>query len=199
MDEPLSNLDAKLREDLRFELRQLQGKLKITTIYVTHDQIEALAMSNQIAIMHKGKIVQQGSPREIIKNPTNQFTADFIGSTNFFYGVVEKANGSHGNRCVNTAQGRLDCNIPNEIPDGASVRVTIRPRNIQISEGMKKDQNNVFCGRIIETAFLGDYMDCQLELGNLVIRFYCDPKLPMNSGDSVCIYLPYEFCTVIQE
>src|SRR5438876_8807945 len=80
LDEPLSNLDAKLREQMRMELRQLQRTLRLTTLYVTHDQVEALAMSNVVAVMHQGRIMQTGAPREIYERPANRFVAEFIGS-----------------------------------------------------------------------------------------------------------------------
>src|SRR5512132_3497553 len=88
LDEPLSNLDAKLRERMRFELKRLQRELGITTVYVTHDQSEALALSHSIAVMNAGRIEQLGTPREVYERPRNQFVADFIGSTNFVAGDV---------------------------------------------------------------------------------------------------------------
>src|SRR6185312_12427087 len=94
LDEPLSNLDAKLRERMRVELRELQRRLRITTVYVTHDQIEALSMSNVIAVMSGGKIVQEGSPREIYLQPKTKFVANFIGSTNQMTGQVTKLEGN---------------------------------------------------------------------------------------------------------
>ena len=88
LDEPLSNLDAKLRELMRFELKRLQRELKITTVYVTHDQSEALALSHHIAVMNAGRIQQIGTPREIYERPQTQFVADFVGTTNFVDGTV---------------------------------------------------------------------------------------------------------------
>src|SRR3954452_8384211 len=88
LDEPLSNLDAKLRHHLRFELKRLQRELKITTVYVTHDQSEALALSHEIAVMSEGRIQQIGSPRDIYERPGSAFVADFVGSTNFLDGSV---------------------------------------------------------------------------------------------------------------
>src|SRR5437762_4414123 len=96
LDEPLSNLDAKLRERMRFELKRLQRELGITTVYVTHDQSEALALSHSIAVMNKGRIEQIGPPREIYERPINQFVADFIGSTNFLDATVSGAEGGAG-------------------------------------------------------------------------------------------------------
>src|SRR5262245_3245869 len=88
LDEPLSNLDAKLREKMRFELKRLQRDLKITTVYVTHDQTEALALSHEIGVMNQGRIQQIGRPRDVYEHPVNQFVADFVGNTNFLDGVT---------------------------------------------------------------------------------------------------------------
>src|SRR5438552_818905 len=96
LDEPLSNLDAKLRERMRFELKRLQRELKITTVYVTHDQSEALALSHQIAVMNEGRIQQIGKPRDVYERPANQFVADFVGNTNFIEGTVGGVGASGG-------------------------------------------------------------------------------------------------------
>ncbi len=93
LDEPLSNLDAKLREQMRVELKRLQKRLGITTVYVTHDQSEALALSDEIAVFNAGRIVQRGTPQDIYRHPKSQFVADFIGSANFLNGMVKEAAG----------------------------------------------------------------------------------------------------------
>src|SRR5215212_7465054 len=103
LDEPLSNLDAKLRERMRFELKRLQRELGITTIYVTHDQAEALALSHEIAVMSEGQIVQIGSPRDIYERPRTKFVADFIGTTNFLDGTVLGRDGREDIVRVGTA------------------------------------------------------------------------------------------------
>src|SRR5215470_11608637 len=106
LDEPLSNLDAKLRDAMRTELKRLQRELNLTTIYVTHDQSEALALSHEIAVMNEGKVVQIGSPRQIYEQPANRFVADFVGQTNFVGGTVTALEGA--GRCrVRTALGEL--------------------------------------------------------------------------------------------
>src|SRR5947207_4037003 len=110
LDEPLSNLDAKLRERMRFELRELQRRLRITTLYVTHDQIEALSMSNVIAVMNSGVIVQEGAPREIYLQPKSKFVANFIGSTNQLAGRVARIDGN-GVGSVKTDNGAISCQI----------------------------------------------------------------------------------------
>ncbi|MCW2635604.1 MAG: iron transporter ATPase, partial [Blastococcus sp.] len=107
LDEPLSNLDAKLRELMRFELKRLQRELKITTVYVTHDQSEALALSHQIAVMNQGRIQQIGTPRQIYERPANQFVADFVGTTNFLDGTVLGPDGSSDLYVIDTEIGQL--------------------------------------------------------------------------------------------
>ena len=108
LDEPLSNLDAKLREAMRFEFKRMQRDLGLTTIYVTHDQSEALALSHEIAVMSEGRIVQIGSPRDIYERPRNKFVADFVGSTNFIGGRVASAAAGNGRCRVATALGELN-------------------------------------------------------------------------------------------
>ena len=109
LDEPLSNLDAKLREQMRKELRLIQRRLKVTTIFVTHDQVEALSMSNRIAVMKDGVIVQEGSPRDIYLAPNSEFVAAFIGATNFIRGTVTGAGLIPGEYTLDTSVGRLVC------------------------------------------------------------------------------------------
>jgi iron(III) transport system ATP-binding protein len=197
LDEPLSNLDTKLREQLRIELRQLHRQLGITTIYVTHDQTEALAMSNIIAIMSRGKIVQQGTPREIYEHPVTKFTANFIGSTNFIAGEVIAITGNNEKRNVKTEQGVLSCYVPRDIQNGERVLISIRPQNILVSREIKTDTLNNFTGKLRETAFLGEYVDCQVEVGTTLIQVFLHPHLNIHRGETVNIYFPSDFCTVI--
>jgi len=197
LDEPLSNLDAKLREQLRIELRQLQRQLGITTIYVTHDQAEALAMSDAVAVMSQGRIVQQGAPRAIYEQPLTQFTADFIGSTNFLSGKVIKGFRSNGDRSVQTEQGIISCHVPDEIEDGEQVLISIRPQHILTSRDMNPTAVNHFTGILKEDAYLGEYLDCQVEVGSTLIRVFMPPHLNIRRGETVGITLPGTFCTVI--
>jgi len=197
LDEPLSNLDAKLREQLRIELRQLQRQLGITTIYVTHDQAEALAMSNTVAVMSQGKIVQQGAPREIYEQPLTQFTADFIGSTNFLPGKVITGFRSNGDRSVQTEQGIISCQVPDEIEDGEQVLISIRPQHILTSRDVNPAAVNHFTGILREDAYLGEYLDCQVEVGTKLIRVFMPPHLNIQRGEMLSIHLPGSFCTVI--
>ena len=197
LDEPLSNLDARLREHMRFEMRELQRQLGITTIYVTHDQTEALAMSNTIAVMSEGKIIQQGQPREIYERPLTQFTANFVGSTNFLPGSVIGELDEDGVRPVETQHGNLMCYVPDAIQVGEPVLIAIRPQNIQVSLNPPAEAYNVFQGTLRETVFLGEYMDCWVEVGSFVFRVYVHPHLNIHRGENLFIQIPRALCTVI--
>src|SRR5262249_30250754 len=129
LDEPLSNLDAKLREQMRVELKRLQKNLGITTVYVTHDQSEALAMSDEIAVFSAGKIVQRGTPQDIYRRPANQFVADFVGSANFLNGVVREVSGTEGSGAVETTHGIFRCTFTRGVVFGQKVLVAARPED----------------------------------------------------------------------
>src|SRR5215218_3306166 len=131
LDEPLSNLDAKLRESLRYELKRLQRELGITSIYVTHDQIEALALSTTIAVMKEGSVLQLGRPREVYESPANKFVAEFIGTSNFLPGKVLGRDGE----CVEveTEAGRVRLESAAQVPAGEAIIAAIRPECLSIA------------------------------------------------------------------
>ena len=133
LDEPLSNLDAKLRDEMRVELKLLTQRLNITTIFVTHDQLEALTLSDQIAIMQEGHIIQMGTPQEIYSAPATKFAAEFIGTTNMFDGKVTST--ADGALHVATKEGPLSCSSHHAFAEGDEVAVAIRPENVQVSDG----------------------------------------------------------------
>src|SRR3954465_1149548 len=123
LDEPLSNLDAKLREQMRVELKLLQTRLGITTVYVTHDQSEALALSDEIVVFNFGKIIQRGTPQEIYRQPKSQFVADFIGSANFISGKVKETRTAESIALVETRHGLLRCIFAQALTPGMDVLV----------------------------------------------------------------------------
>ena len=133
LDEPLSNLDAKLREQMQVEIRKIQQQLKLTTIHVTHDQSEALAMSDRIAVMDKGRLIQSGVPSEIYNNPKSKFTAEFVGSNNLIDGVIKASGGkkifnSH-NGCIRVLSAEFDKVL--EVSD--DVICVVRPEDINLT------------------------------------------------------------------
>jgi iron(III) transport system ATP-binding protein len=196
LDEPLSNLDAKLRERMRFELRELQRRLRITTLYVTHDQIEALSMSNVIAVMNSGVIVQEGPPREIYLQPKSQFVANFIGSTNQMAGQVTKLEGN-GTATVRTDDGEISCGILDGLPFGSKVVVVVRPESITLHQQPPPTSSNVIEGKIGAAMFLGEYVDCTIELGKNVLQTHQRYTLQVRRGDPVWVELPAGECMAL--
>jgi iron(III) transport system ATP-binding protein len=196
LDEPLSNLDAKLRERMRFELRELQRRLRITTLYVTHDQIEALSMSNVIAVMNAGVIVQEGAPRDIYLQPKTQFVANFIGSTNQMTGQVTKLEGN-GTATVHTDDGEISCAILDGLTSGSRVVVVVRPESINLHTQQPPKGLNVIEGKIGAAMFLGEYVDCTVELGNNVLQTHQRYTLQVRRGDPVWVELPAGECMAL--
>src|SRR6476620_8647227 len=186
LDEPLSNLDAKLREQMRVELKKLQRTLGVTTVYVTHDQSEALALSDEIAVFSAGKIVQRGSPQEIYRRPGSQFVADFVGSANFLYGTV--AGGSGDSVGVDTPYGIIRCVFAEKVSPGQAVVITARPEDMVISEKQVGEGMNVFTGKVAHRVFLGEVTDSCVDLGEgREIRVRAAPDVDIGIGQVVHI------------
>jgi len=175
LDEPLSNLDARLRLELRSEIRRVCKSAGITTIYVTHDQKEALSMADRVAVLAAGKVVQVGTPRELYQAPTTRFVAEFLGETNILPGTVIAA-GPAGAK-VQTAIGELASSNPAGMPHpqaGASVLVSIRPESLLVAKGASgvggaggagARSENLIAGEVIDTTYLGDVVQAQVRVG----------------------------------
>jgi iron(III) transport system ATP-binding protein len=196
LDEPLSNLDAKLREHMRAEIRQLQRRLGITTVYVTHDQIEALSMSTMIAVMKDGKIVQEGAPREIYTAPKTQFVAQFIGSTNLLPGRLVSAPDASGVARFQSVVGEIQCTVPDGAQVGREAAVVVRPENITVHTTPQSGPN-VVKGEIETVMFLGEFLDTQIDLGGAKLRTRQHPSLQLRRGDPVWVELPASACSVL--
>ena len=182
LDEPLSNLDAKLREQMRAEIKRLQSRLGVTTLYVTHDQTEALAVSDHIAVMNGGKIVDLGRPRDIYFRPSSGFTADFVGLANRFNARVTD-RGPILAQCE-TAFGALSCVLP-QTAGGDDLTIFVRPEDVIVSRTRPADAINVLEGVITELVFLGEMLDCHIAVGSQVIRARVHPKAAFASNDHV--------------
>jgi len=196
LDEPLSNLDAKLREQMRLELRQLQRSLRITTIYVTHDQVEALAMSNVVAVMHQGRIVQTGAPREIYERPMNRFVAEFIGSMNLIPGrVAAPADG--GLWRVETRYGPITCAVPQDGRSGSEVLVSVRPEDIVVGADAASAPG-AWEATIGQVVFLGESVDCRLAVGDFELRARLHPSFRMRRGERVRVSFRSDRCVTIR-
>lgn len=197
LDEPLSNLDAKLREQMRFELKRLQSDLGITAVYVTHDQVEALSMSSRIAVMNKGRVEQVGKPRAIYNAPSTRFVADFIGTSNFFDGVVVRREAPDG-YLIAAEAGRLLVTSELDLPPGSEVIVSVRPENISPA-GVEElpPTPGVWDAEVTARGFLGDSVEHELRVGELALTMRCNPEISFPPGQQVVIRLPQRWCTVI--
>jgi iron(III) transport system ATP-binding protein len=186
LDEPLSNLDAKLRESMRFELKRLQREFGLTCVYVTHDQTEALTLSDRIAVMNEGRIVQIGTPSEIYAKPNSHFVADFIGTTNFVDGTVAQRDGD--DYLVDAALGRVSVRSEADVAIGAEVQLSVRPEWITLSEGSGAAGSvNVWAGVVVSRAFQGDAVDYMIRVGDLELRSRANPSQSIEPGSEVSI------------
>lgn len=197
MDEPLSNLDAKLREQMRVELAELLSRLKLTTLYVTHDQLEAFTLSQAIGVMNDGMIVQKGAPLEIYNQPTSRFVADFVGLANFFKGKVAGSPDPKRLAPVDTSIGRLSCLIPDALHAGNEVIVAARPENIQARLDRPGSDENYITGKIESVTFLGATCDCRVLVGEEIIRVWLHPMSGVAKDRQVFLRFPAESCSVI--
>ena len=161
-DEPLSNLDAKLRVSMRTEIRRIQQEVGITAIYVTHDQSEAMALSDNIIIMNKGVVAQMGSPQDIYYHPNSEFVADFIGEANFLKGALERLEGNHA---VLNVEGH-----PTQVPAregmalGKEYTVVLRPESAVL-----KDEGGLPC-EVVLSCFMGSYQNYHVKVGGTLVK-----------------------------
>ena len=192
LDEPLSNLDAKLRESLRFELKRLQRELGVTSVYVTHDQTEALALSSKIAVMQDGKVRQVGRPRDVYERPESRFVAEFVGSSNFLPGTVVSA--AAGELTVATGPGRLVLRSELSLPAGADVIVSIRPESVALRPAAAGEtpRPGEWSGEVVSRAFLGDSIDHVVRVGDAEVRARGNPAVSVEPGRPVLLELERE-------
>jgi len=202
LDEPLSNLDANLREEMRFEIRRLHEEFRITTIYVTHDQAEAMVTSDRIVVMNKGKIVQVGSPREIFDQPKTRFVAEFIGKTNILVGRMGKENR------VSLADG-LSVTVAQGAPaagDG-EICVCVRPHSIFLTgdeseaRAMADSGYNLFPAVVQRRIYFGDAVDYLLEVPphGALLRVVSAPSRQFEKGQKVFALAHPDHCVVVGE
>ncbi len=186
LDEPLSNLDAKLRYSMRIELKRLLKDLKITTIFVTHDQIEALAISDFIAVMNAGKIVELGSPFEIYTKPKNPFTAEFVGSVNVLKGTV-----SAGAGLAQTELGSLAYNKCESLDYYGDITVYIRPEDIEVYR-TRKGVRNEYQGVVETTVFMGHFTEIFVRVGEKRVRSWTMVSRDIKPGEEVYLHIAPE-------
>ncbi|KXH76048.1 MAG: hypothetical protein AM326_07930 [Candidatus Thorarchaeota archaeon SMTZ-45] len=189
LDEPLSNLDAKLRIDMREEIIRIQKEMSITTVYVTHDQHEALSISDRVAVMDLGYVQQFDTPREIYANPQTVFVADFIGQCTFIDGFVE------------TVGNTLTARIPNDqsvigrstiegypFETNEMVKVAIRPEDLHLTRESPSD--NEIVGKVTRTIYVGNALEVYFRVGDISAQSLLDPDSQVKEGDDIHLFAP---------
>jgi len=202
LDEPLANLDAKLREEMRFFIRSVQKEVNITTVYVTHDQAEAMVIADKVAVMFEGKIRQIGKPDEIYKYPVDQRVANFIGLVNLVPGKVEKFH-LKGLYSIKISTGDIiRCKYEGNLSQGDKIVLIIRPESIKLAPIEEKvaKLGNCFEAEVKEKVYLGNVMDYRLRLANSTeIRVQEDPWISFEVGEKVLATFSPEQTWLIKE
>jgi len=201
LDEPLSNLDTSLRDIVRVEVRRIQQSLGITTIYVTHDQQDALSISDKVAVMREGKVMAVGPPKEIYLRPSNDFVASFVGKANLIPGRFVGLSG--GLTLVSTEIGDVSCMPPDatDFKEGDEVVVSIKPENVLVSGAESpRTEPNTFRGRVEFTSYLGAFSEVLVSLGRdggnqheiRIVR--ASESLALTDGQDVLVTFPAQYC-----
>jgi iron(III) transport system ATP-binding protein len=183
MDEPLSNLDARLREEMRLEVRRITTQLGLTTLYVTHDQTEALSLADRVCVMNAGVFVDQGTPERVYFSPANRFSAEFVGQMIFVPGRVA------GDRAVDCALGRVECDLPAGLETGAAVSLAIRPEHIVIGSSDARQGLSVD-GRVRDRLFQGDSVLYKIEAGGIELAVRLSSTSVGAVGDAIALHFP---------
>jgi iron(III) transport system ATP-binding protein len=190
LDEPLSNLDASLRELMRSELKRLQRDLGISTLYVTHDQTEALSMSNRVAVMHDGRIVQEGSPRELYQRPATEFVATFVGRSNVLSATLDGPL-ADGRVSVTTPIGKLTATTPSAgLPADTPLALSIRPESLILHDTAPDHGVNLARGRIVSRLYLGNVFEYHVAVGEHTLIVEQPPTVSLSTSTEVYVEFP---------
>ncbi len=200
LDEPLSNLDAKLRETMRLELKSLQQRIGVTSVYVTHDQAEAMVLSDRMLVMNQGHIEQEGNPRDIYDRPKTQFVMDFIGQVNYIEGkVVDVASDKTLVRALTSVGNTpLQCTRLETTKPGEDVLLCVRPQDMAIYKDKPSNKANVWQCTVKIAAYMGDHIEYELIHGDQKLKVSGPGSLPFKVGDSVYVELAPEGIKVWQ-
>jgi putative spermidine/putrescine transport system ATP-binding protein/spermidine/putrescine transport system ATP-binding protein len=203
MDEPLSALDENLREDMRREIDNLQQMLGVTTIFVTHDQREALSMSDRIVVMNQGLVQQKGSPEEVYNYPLNHFVADFLGHSNFFNAVVEKREGENVTVRVDD-RNEVIAQHPGDWTQGQTVELVVRAQRLNIFRRGSQEPDstvNLFDGKIKDRSYMGGEVSyfVELENGTVIHVIKIATLHPLRRGEEVTIQMPPKDCSLLHQ
>ena len=194
-DEPLSNLDAKLREETRKELRSFLSELQITAVYVTHDRIEALALSDQIGVMRSGNIIEIGDPKKIYFDSEHQFVADFIGRSNLLPVTIEEQG--EGFTKVVSSIGAFTC-AKREFPSGSEITLCIRPEFVDLIDPAEKEKHqNTLVGKMHTMVFVGEVYESEIMVGDQLIMVKVDPDSKVKEGDEVVVSIAADHCLLV--
>ena len=195
LDEPFSNLDAKLRVRARTWVKDLQRSLGLTTIFVTHDQDEALSMSDRVVVMSAGRIQQVGTPEEVYRTPANRFVAEFVGRVNLIDGVVASRDGARALVDVDSGH-RLAVAAPHAAALDGQVTVAVRPEALTLMRADDTTTNgtNTWDANVHAVAFLGDHYEYELEAGAIPLMVQSAQRVP---GDRIKVHIPPEACAVV--
>lgn len=196
LDEPLSNLDARLRKTLRRELKEAQRSLGVTTLYVTHDQSEALALSDRVAVLRAGQVMQVGTPREVYECPADAFVARFVGDANVFGARVLEAGRSP---VVDSAFGTVRCHGEVTGRVGEQVWCFVRPENVRMRPANGASEGSEIRGRATSVDYVGDRQECTLRRGESELRGWAPPQMTVRVGDEVCVDLQEAGARVLPE
>jgi iron(III) transport system ATP-binding protein len=199
LDEPLSNLDANLREEMRFEIRRLHETFGITTLYVTHDQSEAMVISDRVAVLHDGRVIQIGTAAELFERPRTRFVAEFIGRTNLIDAVAEGT--------ATVARGRLRLRVArDDLKPGAHVVISIRPHQIELIPGARdcgaaSSEATVLTGTVRRASYLGDMADYQVEVDDSgpLLRVTGSTPLRVGADERVSLIVKAAACVPLTE
>ncbi len=188
LDEPLSNLDAKLRESMRYEIVELQKRLKFTVVYVTHDQIEAMSMSDRIIVMEKGIVQQIDTPQNVYQKPSNKFVADFIGMANFMPCEIVNRAGNMVRVQIKNGVDNIFLRVPvnSDKEYSKNVTIVIRPEDIDVLPLTDQEGTS---GTIIRQTYVGDRNDCAVQFGDIVLRVHTQNRHAFKIGEEVSIVL----------
>jgi ABC-type Fe3+/spermidine/putrescine transport system ATPase subunit len=195
LDEPLSNLDAKLREQMRVELKLLQRQLGLTMIVVTHDQIEALSLSDRLAVLSRGRVEQVGTPRELYERPETSFVRDFLGKCVTLRGRLVEGSGAIGCVELPAAGGGLVYErqaAPGAAAAGTPVLVSVRPEDIRVVDHPGGSGANVIKGTVEALLYVGDRTECRVRVGDEQVMVYVPRGRELRHGECVFLHLPLE-------
>jgi iron(III) transport system ATP-binding protein len=196
LDEPLSNLDAKLRERMRSELKDLQRRTGITFIYVTHDQAEAMALSDRVVVFHRGTVQQIGSPQDVYERPTNLFVADFMGQVNRMAATVLSCEADRAT--VSIGKHRLSV-VARTGSTASTGIVAIRPEAFVIADDPGTDRDNRFEGTVVEATFLGNIIDYRVDIGGATVRVQGNRHGFREVGSRIHLIVPVAECALMQD